>query len=99
MNKYRIRFNKSRGMQGRGTLEHVWRVFEGDKEYLFKHVRINVPCFSERDGEDWNICCYGFLTIDKETSTATLGVKNGNKKLDRRSSKEQRCIAPSTESA
>jgi len=101
MNKYRIRFNKSRGMEGRGTVDHVWRVFEGDKEYLFKNVRINVPCFSELDpsGADWNICCYGFLTIDKETSTATLGVKNGNKKLDRRSSKEQRCIAPSTESA
>jgi len=101
MNKYRIRFNKSRGQEGRGTMEHVWRVFEGDKEYLFKNVRINVPCFSELDpsGADWNICCYGFLTIDKETSTATLGVKHGNKKLDRRSSKEQRCIAPSTESA
>ena len=101
MNKYRIRFNKSRGQEGRGSLEHVWRVFENNKEYLFKHVRINVPCYSEVDpsGGDWNICCYGFLTIDKETSTATLGVKNGNKKLDRRSSKEQRCVAPSSQSA
>lgn len=70
--KYKIRYNKTRGMPGRGTVDHVWRVFEEDKEYLFKHVQINVPSFSERDGEDWNICCDGFLTIDRETSTAII---------------------------
>lgn len=70
--KYRIRFNKSRGMSGRGTAEHVWRVFEEDKEYLFKHVQINVPSFSEYDGHDWNICCYGKMLIDRETSTAII---------------------------
>jgi len=101
MNKYRIRFNKSRGQEGRGTLEHVWRVFEGEKEYLFKHVRINVPCFSEveANGGDWNICCYGLLTIDRDTSTATIGVKNGNKKLDQGRNQEARCVAQRTESA
>jgi hypothetical protein len=31
MNKYKIRFNKTRGQQGRGTVDHVWRVFENDK--------------------------------------------------------------------
>ena len=95
MNKYRIRFNKSRGQEGRGSVDHVWRVFEGDKEYLFKHVRINVPCFSELDpsGGDWNICCIGLLTIDRETSTATIGVKDGNKKLDIRSDQETGCPA------
>ena len=37
MNKYKIRFNKRRGQEGRGTIDHVWRVFENnDKEYLFK---------------------------------------------------------------
>ena len=72
MNKYRIRFNKSRGSPGRGTKEHVWRVFENDREYLFKHVRISADCFDENDGEDWNICCYGKLEIDKETSTAII---------------------------
>jgi hypothetical protein len=72
MNKYLIRFNKSRGQPGRGSLDHVWRVFENDKEYLFKHVKINVPSYSERSGEDWNIACDGFLTIDRETSTATI---------------------------
>ena len=28
MNKYHIRFNKSRGQPGRGSMDHVWRVFE-----------------------------------------------------------------------
>ena len=72
MNKYLIRFNKSRGQPGRGTLDHVWRVFENDKEYLFKNVKIEVPSFSERFKEDWNIACFGFLTIDRETSTAII---------------------------
>lgn len=70
--KYSIRFNKTRGQPGRGTVDHVWRVFEEDKEYLFKHVKINVPSFSERDGEDWNIACHGTMIIDRETSTAII---------------------------
>jgi len=70
--KYAIRFNKSRGMPGRGTPDHVWRVFEGGKEYLFKHFKLNVPSSSEKetDSEDWNVVCEGVLTIDKDTSTA-----------------------------
>jgi len=73
MKKYSIRFNKSRGMPGRGTVDHVWRVFEdGKKEYLFKHVKINVPSMSEQDGPDWNITCHGVLDIDRETSTAII---------------------------
>lgn len=61
-------------MAGRGTLDHVWRVFENDKEYLFKHFKINVPSISEKsaDSEDWNISCQGIMTIDKETSTAII---------------------------
>lgn len=72
MNKYCIRFNKSRGKPGRGTVDHVWRVFEGDKEYLVKNFKLNVPSFSEiaDSGVDWNLCCLGVLTFDKETSTA-----------------------------
>jgi hypothetical protein len=78
-NKYLIRFNKSRGQQGRGTLEHVWRVFENDFEYLCKHIRINVPVHDEvsNDGvghDDWNICCYGYMKIDKETSTIHISL-------------------------
>jgi hypothetical protein len=72
--KYRIRFNKSRGQAGRGTMDHVWRVFEGDKEYLLKHVEINVPSRSELEvgGLDWNIVCDGRMVIDRETSTAHI---------------------------
>jgi hypothetical protein len=74
MNKYRIRFNKSRGLEGRGTKDHVWRVFEGDKEYLFKNFKLNVLSQSEKEigSEDWNVVCYGVMTIDKDTSTATI---------------------------
>lgn len=77
MNKYRIRFNKSRGQEGRGTADHVWRVFEGDKEYLVKNFKINVPSESEKEvnSEDWNVICYGFLTLDKKTSTAIINSK------------------------
>lgn len=72
MNKYLIRFNKTRGKEGRGSLDHVWRVFENDKEYLFKHLDITVPVWDETDGNDWNIACDGIMTIDRETSTAII---------------------------
>ena len=70
--KYAIRFNKTRGQPRRGTLDHVWRVFEDGKEYLFKHVQINVPSHSEQDKGDWNIVCNGAMTIDRSTSTAVI---------------------------
>ena len=74
MNTYHIRFNKSRGQAGRGTSDHVWRVFEGKKEYLFKNLDITVPVKSEKDtnGVDYNITCSGYLAIDKDTSTAII---------------------------
>jgi len=80
MNKYRIRFNKSRGQPGRGTLDHVWRVFEGEKEYLFKHLNITVPVKSEKEehSEDWNIVCNGYLSIDRQNSTAIITEKSSN---------------------
>jgi hypothetical protein len=70
--KYAIRFNKTRGQPGRGSLDHVWRVFEDGKEYLFKHVQINVPSHSEQDGGDWNIVCQGVMVINRSTSTAVI---------------------------
>ena len=72
--KYRIRFNKNRGQEGRGTMDHVWRVFEEEKEYLFKHLDIQVPVQSEKEleSEDWNITCNGILTINRDTSTAII---------------------------
>lgn len=73
--KYRIRFNKSRGQPGRGTVDHVWRVFdERGKEWLCKHVILIVPSRSEKNPgtEDWNMVCEGEMTIDKETSTIKI---------------------------
>lgn len=82
MNKYLIRFNKNRGQLNRGTKEHVWRVFENGKEYLFKHFKLNVPCHDETDETDWNVCCYGYMEIDRETSTAIInGEKEENANL------------------
>ena len=80
MNKYRIRFNKSRGQPGRGTVDHVWRVFEGDKEYLFKHLNITVPVKSEKEeqSEDWNIVCNGYLSIVRQNSIANITEKATN---------------------
>lgn len=75
MKEYRIRFNKSRGQVGRGTVDHVWRVFENeDREYIFKNLNISVPVKSEKDknDEDYNIFCYGVLQIDRDTSTAII---------------------------
>lgn len=72
MSMITIRFNKTRGMGGRGTADHVWRVFEEDKEYLFKNVKINVNSWGEKTGEDWSIVCRGLLDIDRETSTAII---------------------------
>jgi hypothetical protein len=74
MKKYRIRFNKSRGQPGRGSVDHVWRVFEEDQEYIVKNFKLNVPSESEKEAgsDDWNVVCYGVMTIDKETSTAVI---------------------------
>ena len=72
MTEYIIRFNKTRGQPGRGTEDHVWRVFEGSKEYLFKNVRINVPSWGAKTGMDRSMVCEGQMTIDRETSTAVI---------------------------
>ena len=81
MNKYHIRFNKSRGQPGRGSIDHVWRIFEnGEKEYLVKNFKINVPSYSEITGngrlnEDWNVACEGFISFERGSSTATIDPK------------------------
>ena len=74
MNNYQIRFNKTRGQPGRGTVDHAWRVFENGKEYLFKNLNILVPVKSEKDanGQDYNIVCQGFLKIDRAASIAII---------------------------
>ena len=77
MNTYQIRFNKTRGQAGRGTVDHVWRVFENGKERLFKNLDITVPVKSEKDanGVDYNIVCQGYIAIDRDTSTAVITAK------------------------
>ena len=72
MNKYLIRFNKSRGQPGRGSEEHVWRVFENGHEILAKHVRIQVSSWSEADGPDWNIACHGAMLFFEDTDTVVI---------------------------
>lgn len=71
-----VRFNKSRGNPGRGTADHVWRVFVHGKEYLVKHLDIRVPVRDEisdnQHGIDWNIACDGELTLERNTSTAII---------------------------
>ncbi len=74
MNKYTIRFNKSRGQPDRGSILHVWRVFEDGKEILAKHVRINVPSWTEIDanGVDYNIACFGVMQFYEDTETVVI---------------------------
>jgi hypothetical protein len=74
MNHITIRFNKSRGQPGRGSVDHVWRVFVKNQEYIVKNFKINVHSYGEKEpgSEDWNIGCDGFLVIDKESSTAIV---------------------------
>ena len=52
-------------------------LFDGNKEYLVKHFKINVPSESEKETatDDWNVVCYGVLSFDKETSTAIINEK------------------------
>lgn len=70
--KYRIRFNKFRGQPGRGTEDHVWRVFQGNTEWLARHVIIEVPSRSEQEGQDWNIVCEGEMLFFEDTDTVVI---------------------------
>lgn len=72
MNTIYVRFNKTRGEAGRGSTDHVWRVFVGQKEYIVKNIKINVPSYGVKTGDDWSMCCEGFLHIDRNTSTITV---------------------------
>jgi hypothetical protein len=67
-----VRYNQTRGQPGRGTVDHVWRVFEDGKEYLTKNVEINVPSRGAKTGGDYSMVCEGTLHLDRETSTAII---------------------------
>ena len=73
--KYRIRFNKTAGQAGRGTIDHKWRVFdETGKEWLCKAVRIQTNAWTEIDsnGVDWNMVAEGTMIKEKSTSTVVI---------------------------
>ena len=72
MSHYLIRFNKSAGQPGRGSPEHVWRVFEDGKEHWARHVRVLVPCWSEQSGPDWNMACNGRMIFYTDTDTVVI---------------------------
>ena len=73
--KFRIRFNKSAGQPGRGSKDHVWRVFdETGKEYLVKNIFIKRECCGEKESgtEDWNMVAIGEMEIDRVNSLITI---------------------------
>ena len=72
MNEYKIRYNQTRGQPNRGSMDHIWRIFENEKEFLAKNVKINVPCYGAQTGEDFSMCCTGIMIIDRETSTIII---------------------------
>ena len=45
-----------------------------------KNVKINVPSWGAKTGEDWSICCEGSVVIDRETSTITIGERSCSQK-------------------
>ena len=53
---------------------HVWRVFEGSKEILAKHVRIETRSWTELDanGQDYNIACRGHMMFFEDTDTVVI---------------------------
>lgn len=67
-----VRYNKARGQPGKGSVDHVWRVFDGPKEYLVKNIKLDVPSWGGKTGGDWSICCEGKVLIDRESSTITV---------------------------
>ena len=74
MNNYTIRFNKSRGQPGRGSMLHVWRVFENGREILAKNVRIETRSWTELDanGQDYNMACVGRMMFFDDTDTVVI---------------------------
>lgn len=74
VNHYWIRFNQMRGQPGKGSEEHAWRVFENGQEYLARHVKIQVPSWSELDTKEqkYNIACHGKMIWCSETDTALI---------------------------
>jgi len=67
LSKYYIRYNTKHG-----DSDLVWRVFEGNKEYLVKDFLVTVSMRGESSVENgvikWNVCCEGSLKIIDRTA-------------------------------
>lgn len=50
----------------------MWRVLEGNSEWLARHVVIDVPSYSEQEGTDWNIVCEGTMLFFDDTDTVVI---------------------------
>jgi hypothetical protein len=50
--------------------DHLWRVFENNKEFLVKHVKINVPSYSGKPAAIGTSACEGYMMIDHQTSSS-----------------------------
>jgi len=73
--RFRIRYNKTAGQPGRGSKEHVWRVFdENGKEYICKNIFMKHESWGEKEEltPDYNIVTNGEIQIDKEKSLITI---------------------------
>lgn len=73
--RFRIRYNKTAGQPGRGSKDHVWRVFdENDKEYICKSICMKNESWGEKEDRtpDYNIVTNGEIQIDKEESRITI---------------------------
>jgi hypothetical protein len=73
--KFRIRYNKSAGQPGRGTIDHKWRVFdETGKEWICKRVWLLAHSHTEADpnDHDWNFVTTGTMHINRVDSTITI---------------------------
>ena len=73
--KFRIRYNKSAGQPGRGSIDHKWRVFDEEgKEYICKEVYIHPASWTEKDrnGNDYNIVTFGEMRIEKKYSAIEI---------------------------
>ena len=73
--RFRIRYNKTAGQPGRGSKEHVWRVFdENNKEYICQNIFMKNESWGEKEEltPDYNIVTNGEIQIDKERSLITI---------------------------
>ena len=69
------------GISLEGSIKHFWESSDfkiAHSRGIFKHFRIEGLVVSDSVtssgelGDDWNMMCQGYMTIDKETSTAII---------------------------